>query len=168
MEATRVRKWRTLFESNLPPIEEREDGEQYEFGHPASDAQLMATEQVLGVRLPPEVRELLSEFNGVWCTTTFDRQIGCDPEILYLDTKHMSVDVPKYFAHCEGNPLPVEADLRKVVFVAQSNGFGDLWGVCTSRVEGHKPGAVVRLDHEVGNLEASHPSLAAFVCTGFK
>jgi hypothetical protein len=53
-----------------------------------------------------------------------------------------------------------------VVFVAQSNGFGDLWGVCTEAVAGHPAGAVVRLDHEVGELEACHPDVAEFVRAG--
>jgi hypothetical protein len=48
-------------------------------------------------------------------------------------------------------------------FVCQSNGFGDLWGVCAEDVAGHPAGAVVHLDHEVGELEASHPDLASFI-----
>jgi hypothetical protein len=53
--------------------------------------------------------------------------------------------------------------LRKVVFVCQSNGFGNLWGLCAEPISDHPTGAVVKLDHEVGELEPSYPSLAEFV-----
>ena len=160
-------KWRTLFESNLPPLEQREYGEQYEFGPPATEEQLAAAESALGVPLPQDVRELLAEFNGVRYTTRASRQHGHEPYILYLDIEHLTVEVPRYFRTC-GNVLPPEENLRKVVFVCQSNGFGDLWGACVADVAGNRTGEVVRLDHEVGELEASHPSLAEFVRTGRK
>ena len=159
-------KWRTLFESKLPPVEERDYRMVYEFGPPATEAQLAAAEAVLGVRLPADVREMLSEFNGVWATATFDDGRR-SRKVLYLDTNGLSVQVPEYFDDC-GNDLPDAEDLRKVVFVAQSNGFGDLWGVCAEDVAGHKAGVVVTLDHEGGGLRATHPSLAAFVAEGFK
>jgi hypothetical protein len=158
-------KWRTLFESNLPPVEQREYGKEYEFGPPATAEQIAAAEQALGARLPADVREMLSEFNGIWQTSAVGRKGGRAPDIAFLDTRHLSVDVPAYFDDC-GNPLPSVASLRKVVFVAQSNGFGDLWGVCAADVDGHPAGAVVRLDHEVGELEACHPSLADFIRAG--
>jgi hypothetical protein len=161
-----VGKWRTLFEVNLPPVGEREYGAEYDFGPPATDEQIAAAEQVLGVALPADVREMLSEFNGVW------RRTRCADgreyrDILYLDMQHMTTEVPAYFADC-GNPLPSKKDRRKVVFVCQSNGFGDLWGVCAADVAGHRAGAVVHLDHEVGELEPSDPSLEEFVRTGRK
>jgi hypothetical protein len=161
-----VGKWRTLFESNLPPFEHREYGEQYVIGSPASEEQLAAAESALGP-LPQDVRDLLAEFNGVWYTTRASRRNGRAPDILYLDIEHMTVEVPRYFRTC-GNVLPSEEDLRKVVFVCQSNGYGDLWGVCMADVAGNQAGEVVRLDHEVGELEASYPSLAEFVRTGLK
>ncbi|MBN9122316.1 MAG: SMI1/KNR4 family protein [Planctomycetes bacterium] len=159
-------KWRTLFESSLPPAEQREHREEYEFGPPATAEQIVAAERALGGQLPADVREMLSEFNGVWRRTHFDggRRYR---EIHYLDTQHMSVDVPSYFASC-GNPLPPRYALRRVVFVAQSNGYGDLWGVCVADVVRHKAGAVVRLDHEVGRLEAWEPTLAEFVRAGLR
>jgi hypothetical protein len=155
-----------LFEANLPPVGEREYGAEYDFGPPATDEQMAATEQVLGVALPADVRAMLSEFNGVWRRTSFaDGRAYRD--ILYLDLHHMTTDVPAYFADC-GNPLPPKKDRQQIVFVCQANGFGDLWGVCAADVAGHRSGAVVHLDHEVGELEASHPSLAEFVRSGLK
>src|SRR5687767_3751169 len=105
-------KWRTLFEANLLPEGERKYGEQYQFGPPATPAQIAAGETALGVRLPCEVRELLSEFNGIWCTTTAGRKQGHEPDISFLDVDYMTVEVPHYFRTC-GNELPPEADLRK-------------------------------------------------------
>jgi hypothetical protein len=159
-------KWRTLFESNLPPVEQREYGTEYEFGPPASAEEIAAAEAALKVQFPAEVRAMLSEFNGVWSRTHFDDGRE-DRDILYLDLRHMTADVPEYFADC-GNPLPPKKDRCKIVWVAQSNGFGDLWGVCAEAVAGHPAGAVVHLDHEVGELEASHASLTEFVRSGPK
>jgi hypothetical protein len=162
-----VGKWRALFEANLAPLEERESGEQYEFGLPATKEQLDTVEHTLGIRLPVEVRELLAEFNGIRCSTRVSREIGRRPDISYLDTEYMAVRVPRYFQNC-GNSLPPEQDLRKVVFVYQSNGFGDLYGVCVADVAGHRAGEVVKLDHEVGELEKGFPSLTEFVRRGPK
>jgi hypothetical protein len=123
-------KWRALFESNLPPVTQREYGEEYVFGPPATAEQIATVEQALGARLPADVREMLCEFNGIWQTTAIGREDGHPPSIAFLDTQHMSVDVPGYFAD-SGNSLPPEEILRKVAWVAQSNGFGYLWGgVC--------------------------------------
>lgn len=159
-------KWRALFEVNLPPVGEREYGAEYDFGPAATPAQLAAAEAALKVEFPADVREMLAEFNGVWRRTTIHGTEYRD--VLYLDLQGMTVDVPQYFADCGGNPLPQPDDLRKVVFLCQSNGFADLWGVCVADVAGHPAGAVVHLDHEVGELEASHPSVADFVRDGPK
>jgi hypothetical protein len=158
-------KWRTLFEGNLPPAAEREYGAVYEFGPPATADELAAAEKALRLQLPADVRELLAEFNGVWDTTAAGRAQGQPPNIAFLDVEHLSARVPAYLADTD-NPLPPKKVLRKVVWVAQSNGLGDLWGVCAEPVGPHKAGAVVRLDHEAGELEPCQPDLAAFVRAG--
>jgi hypothetical protein len=162
LEERGMGKWREAFEHGRPSQWDVELGMEYTFGPPATEGQLAATESVLGVRLPADVRALLSEFNGVWYTTAIDRREGYEPSILYLDIQHMTVEVPAYFRD-SGNPLPPGEDLRKVVFVRQSNGFGDLWGVCLEDVAGFRAGHVVKLDHEVGELERCSPSLFEFV-----
>jgi hypothetical protein len=156
-----------MFEANLPPFEEREYGEQYEFGRPATAKQLEIAERRLGVRLPDDVREMLSEFNGIWYTTKIGRENEREPTIAILDTKAMGMDVPHYFRTC-GNELPPEEDLKKVVFVYQVDGFADLYGVCLAAVAGHRKGEVVKLRHEVGELENAFSSLAQFVRKGPK
>jgi hypothetical protein len=159
-----VGKWRDLFEADLPPVEEREYRTEYVFGPPATPEAIAAAEAALGVQMPTDVREMLAEFNGVWEHNRYPAG-NTSEDIHLLDLQHMSVVVPDYFSDCD-NPLPPRYALRRVVFVAQSNGCGDLWGVCTSGVPRHQAGAVVRLDHEVGRLEPWQPSLAEFVRAG--
>ena len=160
-------KWRDAFMHGRPSREDTEYGTEYTFGPPATQEELAAAEQALGVRLPAEVRAMLSEINGIWHTTTIGRREGYEPTIEFLDVQHMTVDVPEYFRDC-GNELPPEEDLRKVVFVCQSNGFGDLYGVCAEDVGEFRAGEVVYLDHEVGELERCFPSLLDFVRDGRK
>jgi hypothetical protein len=158
-----VGKWREMFEARLPPVADRECGEEYEFGPPATEEQLAVVEISLGIYLPVDLRDLMSEFNGVWYTTKVGRERGYGRDNLLFDTKGMSVSVPEYFTSCGGNPLPPADDLRKVVFFAQNNGFAYLWGVCVEDVAGYFAGEVVGLDHEVGELEHRQWSLAEYV-----
>lgn len=164
-------RWREAFEHGRPSYFDIEFGLEYTFGLPASEEQLGRAEAELGVRLPRDVRELLSEFNGVWVTSAVARSHAGDPEvasdlaIAYLDVEHMAIEVPRYFRTC-GNPLPAELDLRKIVFVYQENGFADLYGVCVEDVAGFREGEVVKLDHELGKLETAFPNLLDFVTLG--
>jgi uncharacterized protein (TIGR02996 family) len=163
--------WRTLFEANLLPEGDREYGERYEFGPPATAEQLADAEAVLGVPLPAELRELLSEFNGVWYTVGRVRKGRSEPDILYLDIEHMTVSVPQHLrAYSEGeyNWHPPLEESRQVVFICCCNGFHRLWGVCTGDVAGYRVGEVIQLNPDGGGWEASHPSLADFVRTGYK
>jgi hypothetical protein len=157
-------KWQTLFEAGLPPFEDREFGELYEFGPPATAEQIAGAERAMGVRLPDDLREMLTEFNGIRYTTRAGRKYGHEPSELYLDTEEMSVGVPKYFRTC-GNPLPPQDVLSKIAFVCQVNGYGELYGLCLQDVAGHRRGEVIRIDHEVGELEACYASLADLVRT---
>jgi hypothetical protein len=158
-------KWRDAFDHGRPSFFDIEFGLQYTFGPPATAEQLAHAEAELGLRLPQEVRELLSEFNGVWVTSEAAREHGSAPDIAYLDVQHLAVEVPWYFRTC-GNPLPAASDLRKVVFIYQENGFADLYGVCVEDVAGLRAGEVAKLDHDVGELEAAFPSLLEFVRLG--
>lgn len=156
-------KWREAFEHGRPSEWDTEYGLEYTFGPPATGDQLAAAEAALGVRLPADIREMLSEFNGIWATSEVGRREGYEPDILFLDTKCMSMKVPEHLRTCGDEPMPPEEDLRKVVFVCQSNGFANLWGVCLEDVNSHRVGQVVTLDHEVGELEPCANSLSDFV-----
>lgn len=163
--------WRTLFESNLPTLAERKYGELYEFGPPATAEQLAGAEAALNVRLPTEVRELLSEFNGVWSTVGMVNTFRSQPQIGYLDIEWMTVRVPQYLRRYSRDPdnwHPPLLESHQVVFICQSNGCQRLWGVCTGDVAGHQIGEVVQLNPDVRGWEASHPNLAEFVRAGPK
>lgn len=154
--------WREAFRHGRPSELDVEYGLEYAFGPPATVEQLTAAEGKLGITLPDDVRGMLSEFNGVWYTSEVDRREGYEPTIVHLDLKHMSVEVPHYLRVC-GNPLPAVDDLRRVVFVSQSNGFSVLWGVCLEVLNGFRAGQVVRLHHEVGELVPCANSWIEFV-----
>jgi hypothetical protein len=152
---------------------------EYTFGSPATQEQLASVERELGVRLPAEVRELLTEFNGVWETSEDSFRHGSVPDILVLDTECMTVSVPDYLRDWGDPPLtPSGTDLRQLLFVAQVNGFADLYGVCLEpvydRYDGTivrldlDAGAVVKLDHETGELEYAFSNLKEFVEKGLK
>lgn len=142
---------------------------EYTFGPPATAEQLASVEAELGSSLPADVRELLSEFNGVWKTSEADRRHGGEPDLVFLDTDCMVSQVPSYLRYAGDPPITRKGiDLRRVAFVAQVNGFADLYGVCLEPVGGFLAGAVVRLDHETGELTAAYPSLREFVERGLK
>lgn len=162
-------KWREAFDHGRPSRWDIEYGLTYTFGPPATEQELARVEAELGVRLPAELRELLSEFNGVWNTSEASREFGSEPEIVYLDTESMIGRVPKYISYSGDPPItPRGNDLRQVAFVAQVNGFADLYGICLEPLGGFLTGTVVRLDHETGELEAVYPDLRTFVEDGLK
>jgi uncharacterized protein (TIGR02996 family) len=143
--------WRILLEVNMQPIEERMYGELYQFGAPATGEQLAEAEEALGRRLPDDVRELLSEFNGVWYTSAGSRRFGSAPDILYLDLHHM-VETQGYFGH-----------FPNILCFREVNGGGYVWAVCLQDTADFRAGNVVGIDHEVGELEYCAPSLFDFV-----
>jgi hypothetical protein len=157
--------WRTWFETSLPPFEEREYGEIYEFGPPATADQIADAERAMGVRFPDDLRDLLTEFNGIWYTSEGGRKYGYERSQLYLDTEEMSVRAPRLLRE-SSDQLPPQEDLSKIAIVCQINGYGEFYALCLDDVAGHRRGEVVRLDHEVGQLEPFYPSLADFVRNG--
>jgi hypothetical protein len=81
----------------------------------------------------------------------------------------MTGQVPRYLRYGGDPPItPGGADLRRVAFVAQVNGFADLYGVCLEPVGRFPAGAVVRLDHETGEVEVAYSNLREFVEYGLK
>ncbi|MDY3557316.1 SMI1/KNR4 family protein [Gemmata sp. JC717] len=153
-------KWRDLFEADLPPVEKREYRTEYVFGPPATPEAIAAAEAALGVQLPTDVREMLAEFNGVWEHNRYPAG-NTSEDIHLLDLQHMSVDVPDYFSDSD-NPLPSGDELRKVVFVCQSNGFGDLWGV--RRAGCRTPGRCGRQARPRGRRAGTEPPELGRVC----
>jgi len=60
----RPMKWRALFEAS-PMARDAEDSGGILFGNPASESDIHALEQRLGVVFPAEFKEIYREFNGV-------------------------------------------------------------------------------------------------------
>ena len=155
--------WRTLFEANLPPHGEGEYVLGYDFGPPATAAEVAAAEQTLGLRLPADLRELLTEFNGVRvCSRTTP-----GPESYYLDLDLM-VELAGRQREAGWAEVFANGELDKVVFVCGYNGWTQLWALCVEDVGEHPAGAVVYHDHDSSELEAGFPSLADFVRDGPK
>jgi uncharacterized protein (TIGR02996 family) len=145
--------WRVLLEANMRPFAERDYGQMYQFGAPATEKQLAEAEAALGLRLPNDLRELLSEFNGVWYTLAIDQHSY--REILYLDLHNMTVEVSAWH-----RAFPNILCFRAV------NGFGCVWAVCLQETEGFPTGHVVVIDHDGGDVEDCAPSLFEFVRRG--
>ena len=147
--------WRVLLEANTRPFEEREYGELYQFGPPATEKQLAEAEGALGYRLPNDLRELLAEFNGVWYSLAIDQQSGRKPDVRYLDLHHMTGEAAVWH-----RAFPSILCFRAV------NGFGCVWAVCLQETEGIPAGHVVSTDHDGGDVEDCAPSLFEFVRRG--
>jgi len=158
-------KWRDAFEHGRPSFFDIEFGLEYSFGPPATEEQLAFAEKELGMPLPADVREFLSEFNGIRASSAVDREQGDQPTIAYLDVEFMAVHVSRHLRTCD-NELPSESELRKVVFVYQENGLAGLYGVCTDNFGEFRAGEVVKLDHDVGEFEKAFPNLLEFVRLG--
>ena len=82
-------KWREAFAHGRPSCFDVDFGLEYTFGPPASEEQLAHAERELGLRLPQELRELLSEFNGAWVTSEASRSHGSAADIAYIGRFHV-------------------------------------------------------------------------------
>jgi uncharacterized protein (TIGR02996 family) len=149
--------WRTLFEANLQPPEQREYGEVYELNPPATPEQLTETEEALGVSLPLEVRSLWSEFNGIQYADASDREAGREPESFLLDLqgivglKDWMVDV--------GWPAALDGEygtgsFQNLLGIRDMNGRAEMLLLCLAEVGNYKAGTVVFLDQDTAELEA--------------
>ena len=82
-------KWQDLFESRVYPEEDRECSH-YAFNPPATREQIERLEEGLGFPLPADVRDMLSEFNGI-------RNVLPRYEVtLYFSTEDMLTNVSEF------------------------------------------------------------------------
>ena len=77
--------FKAAFLKSLNPQRESEDS--FVFGPPATEAELAALESTVAALVPPELRELLSEFNGIQ---------AADGEAYYFDTTQMPTAAEYY------------------------------------------------------------------------
>ncbi len=156
-------KWQALFEANLPPFGASEYVQAYEFGPPAVEAEFAAAEEALGLRLHTDLREMLSEFNGVWRRTKY----ATTSDIFYLNLDGM-VELATRQREVGWEEVFSAGELDKVVFVCAYDGWAQTWALCVEEVAGHPAGSVVYHDHDSTELEARFPALAEFVLHGPK
>jgi hypothetical protein len=155
--------WRTLFEANLRPPDEREYGEEFLFNPPATADQLAAAEKALGARLPGDVRAMWSEFNGVRSTTATDRRHGREPEPYYLDLEGMS-EARATMGEFYGWAAIFDEEygpgaFKTLLLIRYYDGNSQAWAVCLDEVAGHAAGTVVHHDHDTPELIALAASL---------
>jgi hypothetical protein len=104
---------------------------------------------------------MLREFNGVWRKNELHGENGPESEPFLLNTDGI-IDAHRHVLTC-GNPLPPDKELRKVVFIAQSNDYGTLYGFCLEKFRRFPAGAVVFLDHEEGKFRKGYQDLTTFL-----
>ncbi len=153
-------KWREAFEEGRPSFYDRDYGREYHFRPPATPEQIAEAEQHLGRPLPDELRDLLSEFNGMRYTTRWSAA-GDEGDPVFLSTAEMP-DVHRLLSNVE-DELPAPVRKGKVIFFWQNNGYAELYGICVERMGRWPAGTVVYLDHESLELTAPYPDLMAFV-----
>ena len=151
-------KWKEVFSKSVSLAEELADYEyEYKFGPPANSIDIESLNSHLRMPIPKELEELLKEFNGVLAK---DKYWGWKE--LYLSINSMMIDLPEYFNE-SGNPLPPTIELCNTVFFAQQNGYGVLFGICTSGFNGFEVGQILAMESDAGELYLECNSLYDFV-----
>jgi uncharacterized protein (TIGR02996 family) len=163
--------WRTLFEVNLRPLEQREYEEVYTFNPPATAEQLDEAEEKLGVRLPADVRALWAEFNGVLHTTRMDRQHGSDPEPYLLDLKQMveadDAMRDEYGWQERFDEEYGEGTFASLLYINAYDGMATAWLLCLDDAAEHPAGTVLFHDHDTTELPALAASLTDCIARRF-
>ena len=120
--------WRTLFEVNaLYGEDDDREVHPFLFGEPATEEQLAEAETSLGVKLPADIRSILTEFNGV---ELFEEQ-GSDQ--IYYPAAVMAGTAAD-FRSMEGAEGSNGEDFDKILFIGGWNGQADLWCYCLESV----------------------------------
>lgn len=134
-------KWRQIFESrkSTPDVDEMK----YNIKPPASSEQLAEVEAKLGIQLPADVRELLSEFNGNAAVyPNADYEVG-----LYFSTQDLLEEVPDFIEEWEDEELDEFAS--NCVFLCHENGMSELYAVVVNDFKDLHSGEIVQVDHEM-------------------
>lgn len=117
---------------------ERESEESFVFGPPATEADLAALESTSAAKLPQDLRELLSEFNGIKTA---------DGEVYFFNTTEM----PKAAEYYRDWDWPTDLLLEcsaNILYVCQENGMASMWGVVIRPFASFEYGQIIAFDHD--------------------
>src|SRR5262249_15045672 len=135
-------KWKDGFLKSLDP--EFDTPDSFEFGPPATDAELAALSAVLAAKLPKDLAELLREFNGI---TRIREGAECFGEKYFFDSREIPV-AGEYYRNWDCDTALVMEWFKNVAFVCQENGYSAMWGVVVKPFAGFKYGDIVSFDHD--------------------
>ena len=135
-------KWKDAFLKSLDP--EFDTPDSFEFGAPATDAELAALSAALAAKLPEDLSELLREFNGV---TRSGEGAGLFGEEYFFDSGKMPV-AGEYYRNWDCDTTRAMGWFKNVAFVCQENGYAAMWGVAVKPFASFKCGDVVSFDHD--------------------
>ena len=134
-------KWKDAFLKSLDP--ESETAEMFEFGPPATDAELAALSSAVAAKLPKDLSELLREFNGIK-RVSGDEYFG---DKYFFDTRMMP-DAGDYYRNWDCDTTLAMELFKKVILICQENGYSAMWGVVVKPFATYKYGDVVSFDHD--------------------
>jgi hypothetical protein len=132
-------KWKDAFFKSLNP--EFDTPDSFEFGPPATDAELAALSAALAAKLPKDLSELLREFNGI----TRISEIGKEP--YFFDSREIPV-AGEYYRNWDCDTALAMEWFKNVAFVCQVNGYAAMWAVVVKPFATFKYGDMVSFDHD--------------------
>ena len=132
-------KWKRAFLKSLDP--EFDDPSSFESGPPATEQQLAVLERSVSAKIPPDLRELLQEFNGV----TRDGPTG--REDYFFSTETM-LQAAEYYRNWDCDTTLAMQLFANVLLVCQENGMSEMWGVVVRPFARYRYGEVVSFDHD--------------------
>lgn len=153
--------YKSAFLAGRPTSSDVEYGYEYRFGPPATAEELDRCTLKLGHPLPDSLKAMLREFNGITYTSNADRKNGYGETELYFGTRTLHLPL-EHLIDC-GNFLPTPAELRRVVYFCNTNGWAVLWGICVEPVCGFAAHSVLRIDNDSGTFEFESANLLMFV-----
>ena len=134
-------KWKAAFSKSYSPEFGRGESD-FVFHPPATAEQIASLESELGASLPPDLKDMLLEFNGI-------DHIDCGQQFPYVfSTATMTTKVIEVYSDWD---WPTELLLewsKNIAYVRQVNGYSQMWGVVVKPFGGLKYGQVVGFDHD--------------------
>lgn len=145
-----MENWKALVETTMDP-EDRE-GEEFQFGPPATEAEMAEVETALGLKIPEEMRSFLKECNGA------DQPFGAWVVFPIAEMISENQGLREDYADWKCQAL-----LPNVLFFSDIMGTGDMYGICASPFEGVAVGEIVLFDHETGTFTVEDATLKDFL-----